>query len=113
MRCVEALIMGLLLWPSLTVAAFIPENRRSTETITLHVSPLGNDTADGTSARPLKTLARVQQAVRAVNANANVIVVLGDGVYRLSEPLRFRQQDGGQEGKPVVWQAAPGASPVI
>src|SRR6185369_15133580 len=77
------------------------------------VSLQGDDAGDGTTARPFRTLARAQQAVRSVNAKANVIVMLGDGIYRLVEPLSFRAADGGQGGTVVTWQAAPGAAPVI
>jgi hypothetical protein len=41
MRCAGALAMGVLIWPSLTIAAFIPENQRSTapEAMTLATEP--------------------------------------------------------------------------
>jgi hypothetical protein len=122
LTCIEGLgararaatvVVVVLMWASLTGATFIPENQRSTATLTLNVSPQGDDAGDGTPARPLKTLARAQQAVRAVNAQANVVVMLGDGVYRLTEPLHFAAADGGQAGATVTWQAAPGASPVL
>ncbi|GGH08952.1 hypothetical protein GCM10011586_26740 [Silvibacterium dinghuense] len=36
-----------------------------------------------------------------------------DGVYRLAQPLRFSAEDGGHNGHTVVWQAAPGAHPIL
>jgi hypothetical protein len=113
MRRAEVLVASLLAWPLLAFAAFIPENQQDTPTITFNVSPRGDDAGDGTATRPFKSLTRVQQAVRTVNTKANVIVVLGDGIYRLTEPLQFRAADGGQGGTAVTWQADPGASPVI
>jgi len=113
MRRAEVLLAGLLVWPLPTFAAFIPENQQNTLTVTFNVSPQGDDAGDGTATRPFKTLTRAQQAVRTANAEANVIVVLNDGIYRLAEPLEFRPADGGQGGTVVTWQAAAGAAPVI
>ena len=113
MRGAGVVIVGLFVWPSLTVAAFIPENQRTVTTVTFNVSPQGDDTGDGSAAQPFKTLARAQQAVRSVNAKANAVVVLGEGIYRLTEPLQFAAADGGQNGGTVTWQASAGASPVI
>jgi hypothetical protein len=107
--------MGIVVatWPALCAAAFIPENQRQIPTVTIHVSPLGNDAGDGSVERPFQSLTRAQRAVRAANSNADVIVELADGIYRLSEPLQFRAVDGGQAGTRVVWKAAANASPVI
>ena len=79
----------------------------------IHVSPTGDDKADGSAAHPFKTLPRAQQAVRAASAAGDVTVVLADGVYPLSAPLVFTQADGGQKGFTVTWQAAPQAHPVL
>jgi hypothetical protein len=103
----------LAAWPVYCVAAFIPENQRQLPTVTIHVAPLGDDAGDGSRARPFQSLARAQRAVRAANINADVIVELADGIYRLSEPLQFRAVDGGQAGTRVTWTAAANASPVI
>ncbi|MFE7710783.1 discoidin domain-containing protein [Streptomyces sp. NPDC057486] len=40
-------------------------------------------------------------------------VVLADGTYTLKSPLSLSPQDSGRNGFKVVWQAAPGAHPVI
>ncbi|HEY0686756.1 MAG TPA: right-handed parallel beta-helix repeat-containing protein [Steroidobacter sp.] len=104
---------AVLLWPAIGSSAFIPENERDVETVTFNVSPQGDDAGDGSASRPFKTLTRAQQAVRSVNSNANVVVVLADGIYRLAEPLHFTAADGGQDGNNVTWQAAANASPVV
>jgi hypothetical protein len=103
----------LATWPICCAAAFIPENQRAFPTVTIHVAPNGSDGGDGSEARPFRTLARAQRAVRAANTDADVIVQLADGIYRLDEPLQFRAPDGGQAGTRVVWTAADKASPVI
>jgi hypothetical protein len=99
--------------PASSFAGFVPDNVRNVPTVTFNVSPQGDDAGDGSAARPFKTLTRAQQAVRSANASANVVVVLADGMYRLTNPLHFTVADGGQDGNSVVWQAAPNASPVI
>jgi hypothetical protein len=94
-------------------AAFIPENQRAIETVTIRVSPQGDDGGDGSLSRPFKTLARAQQAVRLINGRAHVVVELAEGIYRLSDPLHFNARDGGQEGTTVIWRAAARSNPVV
>ena len=86
----------LLAVPLCCVATFIPENQKRVETVTYHVSPQGNDTGDGSSSHPFKSLERAQRAVRSANASSNVVVQLADGIYRLESPLYFRALDGGR-----------------
>jgi hypothetical protein len=45
--------------------------------------------------------------------NRDIHVVLADGTYRLTAPLRLDARDSGTNGHDVVWTAAPGAHPVI
>lgn len=62
------------------------------------------------------SLATAQAAVRKIEQGRNpagVTVELRDGTYRLSESWEFGAADSGSAGHPVVWQAAPGAHPVI
>lgn len=94
-------------------AAFIPENQPRFATITVHVVPQGPGNGDGSKERPFTSLAQAQKAVRDTNSRANVVVELGDGLYRLTEPLAFRVADGGQDGTTVTWRAAEHAHPVI
>jgi hypothetical protein len=89
------------------------QSHRNANSVTIAVSPSGNDSADGTPAHPFRTLTRAQQAVRRSNADYNVVVQLADGVYRIDHPLLFRATDGGQNEHTVTWTAAPNAHPVI
>ncbi|HEY5759412.1 MAG TPA: hypothetical protein VIU34_26495 [Steroidobacter sp.] len=104
---------ALCLWPIVGLSTFVPDNVRNVQTVTFTVSPQGDDGGDGSVRRPFKTLTRAQQAVRSVNSDANVVVLLADGIYRISDPLHFTAADGGQDGNNVTWQAAPNAAPVI
>ncbi|HEV3173826.1 MAG TPA: discoidin domain-containing protein [Actinocrinis sp.] len=54
---------------------------------------------------------RVRDLTRSMSSD--VVVQLADGTYRLSEPLTFTAADSGTGGHQVIWQAAPGAHPVL
>ncbi|THV29569.1 ricin-type beta-trefoil lectin domain protein [Glycomyces paridis] len=81
----------------------------------IYVSPDGNDGNAGTSGQPLKTLTKAQEKARqaAAAGDGDVTVVLQDGTYRLSAPLRFTADDSGRNGHTVTWRAADGADPVV
>ena len=70
----------------------------------LFVSPVGSDTAVGTSAAaPLRTLAHARDTARRLRAAGNVVMVnLLDGVFRLDAPLVFTPEDSG-----TAWRSAP------
>lgn len=68
------------------------------------VSPGGDDSADGASARPWRTIQRA-----ADEARAGDIVTIGEGVYR--EWVKPRHS--GREDAPIVFRAAPGAKVVV
>ncbi|MBO4897695.1 MAG: fibronectin type III domain-containing protein, partial [Clostridia bacterium] len=74
---------------------------------TFYVSPNGSDTTgNGTQAKPYKTLARAQEAVRAENAGmqGDIVVSIAGGTYYMDEPLSFRKEDSGKNGHRVIWQ---------
>lgn len=106
---------NLLVASSLFLLAGLSANATATAkggAIVIAVSPDGNDSAAGDAAHPVATLERAQQLVREVNRDNNVVVQLADGTYRLSRPVRFTAEDGGQNAHTVTWQAAEGAHPV-
>ncbi len=104
-------------WMSVVVLAAVAvaqKPRKATpDTVYLFVSPSGTDSADGSPQHPLQSLSRAQEAVRQHNQLHDVVVQLADGMYHLSQPLRFNDLDGGQAGHRVSWQALPGALPVL
>ncbi|MCS5717698.1 Ig-like domain-containing protein [Herbiconiux sp. CPCC 205763] len=79
-----------------------------------YAAPDGSDSSDCSSDDPC-SLARVQQVVQSdtSKSDSDVTVQLGGGVYRISEPLTFGPDDGGQNGHVVTWQAEDGATPEI
>jgi hypothetical protein len=90
----------------------------------LYVSPQGDDHWSGRQPSPdaskgdgpLATLAGARDAIRKLQAGERrqpVKVIIGDGTYRISEPLIFEPQDSGSESAPVSYVAAGGAHPII
>ncbi|RRR98071.1 RICIN domain-containing protein [Glycomyces terrestris] len=81
----------------------------------IHVSPTGSDSGAGTAAQPLRTLPEAQRRARqaAAAGDGDVAVILLDGTYRLTAPLRFDAADSGRNGHTVTWRAADGAAPVV
>ncbi|HEV2347231.1 MAG TPA: hypothetical protein VGS97_24255, partial [Actinocrinis sp.] len=101
-----ALVAGL--------AVSVSESASAATTATLYASPTGSGSACTQSA-PC-SLAGAQSAVRALTpatSGTDVTVDLLDGIYRPASTWTFGAADSGSPGHPVVWQAAPGAHPVI
>ena len=91
----------------------------------LFVAPDGNDTFSGKLAKPnaektdgpLASLAGARDAVRklitAGKLDGPLRVCFTDGTYRITEPVVFTPEDSGTQKAPIVYEAAPGAKPVI
>jgi hypothetical protein len=94
------------------VAAPAGAARAATMT-TLYVSPNGSGTSCSASAPCSVTQAR--SSVEAIDGNmsGDIVVQLAGGTYRMSAPLVLGSADSGSNGNHVVWQAAPGQSPVL
>src|ERR1700733_1095321 len=73
----------------------------------LYVSPTGDDSNPGTQARPIRTLEHARDLVRTMNQSMsrNVVVWLGGGTYRLTEPLALDARDSGMGGNYVIYAA--------
>ncbi|MBS2967076.1 right-handed parallel beta-helix repeat-containing protein, partial [Actinocrinis puniceicyclus] len=98
---------------ALGFAVAAPGVSRAAVMSTLFVSPSGSGTACSSSV-PC-SLAQAQSSVRALDGNmsGDIVVQLAGGVYRLSAPLVLGAADSGGNGHSVIWQAAPGAAPVL
>ncbi len=94
------------------VAAVTTASRAATTTI-LYASPTGTGTACSASAPCSVTQAKT--AVEAIDGNmsGDIVVQLAGGTYRLSAPLTLGTADSGSNGYNVIWQAAPGQSPIL
>ncbi len=78
------------------------------KTVTWFVSPAGKDAHDGSLERPLHTLERARDAIRArrksSGTSAPVTVYLRQGVYRLSSTFELTKQDSGLRDAPVTFR---------
>ncbi|MEV6845831.1 hypothetical protein [Actinoplanes sp. NPDC051411] len=111
MNSARALAAALLAAAGSLIAASAAD---AATAITLYASPAGSGSAC-TQAAPCSP-AGAQNAVRSLapaTSGADVTVLMQDGTYRLSATWSFGPADSGSAGHPVVWQAAPGAHPVI
>ncbi|MGW7381949.1 right-handed parallel beta-helix repeat-containing protein [Streptomyces sp. NPDC054794] len=94
------LVLGVVAGPSALAA---PPRVASSD---VHVSPAGDDHADGTLRHPVRTLERARDLVRARagNLSADLTVHLAPGTYRRTEPLVLDARDSGTNGHRVIWQ---------
>ncbi|MFD5464971.1 ricin-type beta-trefoil lectin domain protein [Kitasatospora sp. NPDC127059] len=85
----------------------------ATPTTTLYVAPTGSGSS--CSAAAPCSLTQAKASVEALNAGmtGDIVVQLAGGTYRLTAPLTLGAADSGGNGHRVIWQAAPGASPVL
>jgi hypothetical protein len=83
--------------------------------LTVYVSPTGQDTGTGTAANPLRTLQAARDHVRTVSQNTqgDIHVDLLSGTYPLTSTFALTAQDSGTNGHRIVYEAAPGAHPVV
>ena len=88
--------------------------------VVLHVARDGNDTADGSQARPFRTLERARDAVRELKKShgevlpkGGVRVMIGGGFYSADRTLNLAAQDSGTSEAPVIYQGTPGDVPIL
>ncbi|GHH73569.1 hypothetical protein GCM10018793_12380 [Streptomyces sulfonofaciens] len=82
-------------------------------TAALYVAPGAAPGGNGSAQQPFATIEQAQQPAHQLSADADVVVYLAGGTYRLSEPLAFGAGDGGQNGHTITYQAAFGQQPVV
>ncbi|MFI7336906.1 RICIN domain-containing protein [Streptomyces sp. NPDC050085] len=79
----------------------------------LYVSPDAVPGGNGSAGQPFATIDQARQPAHALSADADVVVHLAGGTYRLSKPLAFGSGDGGQNGHTITYQATAGQQPVV
>ncbi|MGC8639567.1 MAG: right-handed parallel beta-helix repeat-containing protein [Isosphaeraceae bacterium] len=116
-----------VMWPGLLTVALTLASAASwgAETLTLYVSPQGNDRWSGkldapNASRtdgPLATPGHARDLIRRMRKNAQppgaISVLVRGGSYELGETLKFQKEDGGSEKAPVIYRAYPGERPII
>ena len=88
-----------------------------------YVSPDGSDTWSGTLADlnpqasdgPFATLSRARDAVRKLkeNKSTDIVVLVREGTYTLSDTVVFGLQDSGEDEATITYAAYPGETPVL
>jgi len=87
--------------------------------VVFYVRPDGNDSGDGSKARPFRSLVAARDAVRAWQLRpdppiGSVQILIGGGVYPVEQTLELAAEDSGKGGtSPVVYMAEPGRQPVF
>lgn len=78
-----------------------------------HVSPKGDDSADGSKERPFATLRRARDEVRSLKKSrggslpaGGVQILAGPGTFSPADTLALAREDSGEPGSPVVYRAA-------
>ena len=104
---------ALLLSVPATALAASAHRIRPAATTTFYASPAGHGSAC-TQGTPC-TLIAAQTKVRGLTSTmaGDIDVDLLGGTYRLSATFKLGPQDSGENGHQVLYQAAPGAQPVI
>lgn len=78
------------------------------ESLFFHVARNGNDDNPGTEQAPLATLAGARDAIRSLDQDAPVHVLVHEGTYYQEETLVFGPDDSGTPQAPITVQAKPG-----
>jgi parallel beta-helix repeat protein len=95
----------------LLIALIAGLNAASAAQTTIHVSPVGDDGADGTEARPLRSLEAARDMVRSRRASdpdAACTIRLAPGDHLLTDTVLFEAVDSGTEERPLTIVGAPG-----
>jgi hypothetical protein len=79
----------------------------------IYAAPHGSGPACSPAVPCSITQAQAKVRILEQDIDRDVDVVLADGSYRLSSPLRLDSRDSGTHGFNVVWTAAPAAHPVF
>jgi chitodextrinase len=102
--------------PFLIAAPAQAAGTQSRPPVKIYVSPTkGYDNGPGTQDRPFRTLDEARNRVQAINHNmqSDIDVELLGGTYTLASTFTLTNADSGTNGHRVVYEAAPGANPVI
>ena len=102
--------------PSLLACVLCVWTPSATLAFEFFVAADGSDTNQGTAERPFATLARAQKALQkgfAEGLTEDVTVWIGEGTYRIEEPLVFGPECGGAEEFSVTFAARPGKTVVL
>src|SRR3954462_3216286 len=85
----------------------------------IYVAPTGSDQQDGTREKPLKSLEGARDAIRALKEKSGklpeggIVVEIEGGLYAWARLVVLGPQDSGELGRPIVYRAAAGSTPMF
>ncbi len=79
--------------------------------LTIYVAVNGKADADGTKNNPYATIEDARDAIRGINKSGlnGITVIIGSGVYEVSETILFTEEDAGTEKCPITYRGEDGA----
>lgn len=77
--------------------------------VRLYVAPNGKAENDGTESSPFATLTQARDAIRQLDKNGTIEVIIKGGVYTVTETFELTKEDSGTEEFPIIYRA--GTSP--
>lgn len=83
---------------------------------TVYISAGGSDANPGSENAPVKSFEKIKELIREARQNqkdAEITVIVADGVYPLEQPLVFTSEESGTEKAPLIVKAGDGANPVF
>jgi hypothetical protein len=92
------------------VHPFSPNGFKESNEKTVYVSPSGCDSADGSKASPLKTVAC---ALEKFCGKKGGRIILREGHYNIDKPLKITDEHSGTESSPLIITAEEGETPHI
>ena len=86
--------------------------------IKIYVAVDGNDNNSGSISEPFATIEKAQETIRKIKAAeglplGGIQVLLRDGIYYLSQPVKFKPEDSGTKDSPIVYAAYPNEKVII
>ena len=80
-----------------------------------HVAVNGNDANPGTEELPFATIEHARDVIRttSINMQSPIEVIIHGGIYEISQPIKFTENDSGQNGHNIVYRAAKGEVPIF
>jgi hypothetical protein len=88
------------------------------ERILIYVATDGSDYNDGSKNRPFATITRARDEIREMKANGQLaakgaVVYIRGGLYKQLETVELGEEDGGENGRDIVYRAYPGENVIL
>ncbi|MBR6558925.1 MAG: right-handed parallel beta-helix repeat-containing protein [Clostridia bacterium] len=84
----------------------------------IYVSVDGKEDGDGSKENPFATITAARDAIRAKRSESGlpdggITVLIGEGTYRITEPIELTAEDSGEAGKIITYKAEKDAEVII